>query len=276
MLASRQHEGSGDNIAESHWVQVADGQLHVRSAGDGPLVIFLHGWTLDWRIWLPQMELLGVRMVMPDRRGFGRSTAPPCLAFERDDVLKIADHFGADDFSLVGLSQGAAVALDTARRHPERVKALSLIGAPLLHLVHEPADAPEIDRAAFAKLVRAGKLSEMMAQWRTHQLTQVAPAGAELLQDILADYDGRDQLVDQNPLAFTTQDIASLPMPVLAIAGAQDSDWRKQVARYIGGHVPHGQTEIIADAGHLANVDQAVSVNRLLQNFINSVLLKEV
>ncbi|WP_409643974.1 alpha/beta fold hydrolase [Sphingorhabdus sp.] len=275
-MASRQFEGSGGVSAESYWVQVAGGQLHVRTAGVGPLVIFLHGWTLDWRIWLPQMALLGVRMVMPDRRGFGQSTAPPSLAFERDDVLEIADHFGADDFSLVGLSQGAAVALDTARHYPERVRALSLIGAPLHHVVHEPADAPEIDRAAFAQLVRAGKLSDMLAQWQTHTLTQVAPTGVELLQDILADYDGRDQLVDQNPLAFTTQDIASLPMPVLAIAGAQDSDWRKQVAHYIGSHVPHGQTEIIADAGHLANVDQAGSVNWLLQNFLNTHFLKEV
>ncbi len=276
MLASRPFEGSGDNIAESYWVQVAGGQLHVRSTGDGPLVIFLHGWTLDWRIWLPQMALSGVQMVMPDRRGFGRSTAPPCLALEHDDVLKIADHFGAKGFALVGLSQGAAVALDTARSHPERVKAMCLIGAPLHHLVHEPADAPEIDRAALARLVRAGKLSDMLAQWQAHPLTQVTPAGQNLLQHILADYDGRDQLVDQDPLAFTTQDIASLPMPVLAMAGTQDSDWRKQVAHYIGGHVPHGQTEIIADAGHLANVDQAASVNRMLQNFINSVLLKEV
>ena len=276
MLASRQHEGSGDNIAESHWVQVAGGQLHVRAAGNGLLVIFLHGWTLDWRIWLPQLALSGVQIVMPDRRGFGQSTAPPSLKLERDDVLKIADHFGADGFALVGLSQGAAVALDAACTHPDRVKALSLIGAPLHHLVPEAADAPEIDRAAFAKLVRAGRLNDMMAQWMRHPLTQVASAGRKTLQHILADYDGRDQLVDQDPLTFTAQDIASLSMPVLTMAGAHDSDWRKQVARYIGSHVHNGQTDIIPDAGHLANVDQAGTINRLLQNFLNTQLLKEV
>ena len=276
MLATRQNEGSGDNIAESHWVQVAGGQLHVRATGRGLLVIFLHGWTLDWRIWLPQLALSGVQIIMPDRRGFGRSTAPPSHSLEHDDVLKIADHFGAKDFALVGLSQGAAVALDTARSHKERVKAMCLIGAPLHHLVPEPADVPEIDRAEFAKLVRAGKLSEMLAQWQTHSLTQVAPVGERLLQNILADYDGRDQLVDQQPLAFSAQDISSLSMPVLAIAGAHDSDWRKRVARYIGNHVHHGETRIIPNAGHLANVDQAGKINRLLQNFLNEALLKEV
>lgn len=276
MLASRQFEGSGDEIAESHLVEVAGGQLHCRTAGDGPLVIFLHGWTLDWRIWLPQLALSGFQIVLPDRRGFGQSTAPPCLALEREDILKIADHFGAKDFGLIGLSQGAAVALDTARNYPEQVTALGLIGAPLHHLVPEPTDKPEIDRTAFAKLVRAGQLSEMLAQWMRHPLTQVASGGIMALQRIVADYDGRDQLVDQDPLVFTAQDIASIAMPLLAMAGAQDSDWRKQVALYIGSKVRAGQTEIITGAGHLANFDQANAVNCLLQNFLNAHLLKEV
>lgn len=276
MLTSRQFEGSGDASAESHWVQVAGGQIHVRSVGTGPLVICLHGWTLDWRIWLPQLELSGVHMILPDRRGFGRSTAPPCLALERDDVLKIAEHFGTRVSALVGLSQGAAVALDIARSHPDRVGAMCLIGAPLHHLVPEAADLVEIDRAAFEKLVRAGKLDKMLAQWKAHPLTQVVPAGERLLHDILADYDGRDQLVDQDPLAFFAQDIAALAMPILTIAGAHDTDWRKQVAHYIGSHVQHGQTKFIAGAGHLANVDQAESVNLLLQNFLNAHYLKEV
>lgn len=276
MLASRQRTGSGDDIAESQWVSVPDGQIHVRSFGQGPLVVLLHGWTLDWRIWQPQMSLPGFTFVMPDRRGFGQSTAPACLLAERDDILKIADHFGAPEFALVGLSQGAGVALDCARSHPERVKAVGLIGAPLHQLVPEASDPPEIDRIAFAKLVRAGKLTEMLAQWKAHPLTQVVPTGQALVNDILADYDGRDQLVDQDPLHFRVQDIGGMAMPVLALAGAQDSDWRKQVAHYIGSHVQHGQTKIIANAGHLANVDQSEAVNLQLLNFLNAHHLKEL
>lgn len=276
MLASRQQDGAGDNIAGSHWVQVAGGQLHVRSVGQGPAVIFLHGWTLDWRIWLRQIDITGFQLILPDRRGFGRSTAAARLAVEPADICAIADHFDTLDFALIGLSQGAAVALDTARKHPARVKALSVIGAPLHHLVPEPAGAPEIDREAFAKLVRAGKLAEMLTQWSRHPLTHIAPTGQKLLQDILADYDGRDQLVDQPPLGFEACEIAALALPVLAVAGAQDSDWRIRVARYIGSHVQHGRTEIIPEAGHIANVDQAVAVNRLLQDFLNTHYLKEL
>lgn len=276
MLASRQHEGSGGDIAESHWIDVAGGQLHVRAAGSGPLVILLHGWTLDWRIWLPQLALSNVQLVMPDRRGFGRSTAPPMLSAERADIDRIADYFGARHFALVGLSQGAAVALDYARGGSERLRALCLIGAPLHNLVPEPTDRPEIYRAVYADLVRAGRFTEMMALWRRHPLTHVTPDAQRLVDDIFADYDARDQRVDQDPLHFAAEDIATLPMPVLTLSGAQDSAWRRQVAEYIGANAPKGQCKIIPHSGHLANVDAADAVNGLLQNFLNTHLLKEL
>ena len=276
MLASRQHEGSGGEIAESHWVDVAGGQLHVRAAGTGPLVILLHGWTLDWRIWLPQLALSNVRLVMPDRRGFGRSTAPPMLSAERDDIDRIASFFGAKHFALIGLSQGAAVALDYARAGSGRLSAISLIGAPLHAVVPEPGGTPEIDRAAYAELVRNGRFDDMMALWLRHPLTRVTSGAQDLVDDILAGYDGRDQHVDQEPLHFCARDIAALGMPVLALSGAQDSIWRRQVADYIGAHAPCGECKIIPHAGHLANVDAADVVNGLLQNFLNTHHLKEL
>ncbi len=276
MLASRQHEGSGGEIAESHWVDVDGGQLHVRAAGAGPLVILLHGWTLDWRIWVPQLVLSNVRLVMPDRRGFGRSTAPPMLSAERDDIDRIANFFGERQFALIGLSQGAAVALDYARTGSERLRAISLIGAPLHAVVPEPGETPEIDRSAYADLVRNGRFDDMMALWRRHPLTQVTADAQALVDDILNAYDGRDQHVDQEPLHFTAQDIAALTMPILAVAGAQDSMWRRQVADYVGTNAPKGHCEIIPHAGHLANVDAAVAINGLLQNFLNTYHLKEL
>ncbi len=276
MLASRQHEGSGGEIAESHWVDVDGGQLHVRAAGAGPLVILLHGWTLDWRIWVPQLALSNVRLVMPDRRGFGRSTAPPMLSAERDDIDRIANFFGERHFALIGLSQGAAVALDYARAGSERLRAISLIGAPLHAVVPESGETPEIDRAAYADLVRNGRFDDMIALWRRHPLTQVTADAQALVDDILNAYDARDQHVDQEPLHFTAQDIAALTMPILAIAGAQDSMWRRQVADYVGTNAPKGHCEIIPHAGHLANVDAAVVVNGLLQNFLNTYHLKEL
>jgi pimeloyl-ACP methyl ester carboxylesterase len=270
VLVPYQSEGSDQQIAETHWIDVEGGQLHVRTSGDGPLVIFLHGWTLDWRIWLPQLPLAkNIQLVMPDRRGFGRSTAPPQLTAERGDIDAIADHFGASKLAVIGLSQGAAVALDHARSRPERLDAVALIGAPLHNVVPEPNDAPEIDRAAFSAMARGGKFPEMLAEWQRHPLTQVSNQGQRLLDQILSDYDGRDQMVDQEPLTFSNTDIAGLAMPVLAIAGETDSPWRQQVARFIGTTAPHGKAEVIPNAGHIANIDRPEIINTLLKEFLS-------
>lgn len=270
MLASSLRDGHDREIAQPHWLNVEGGQLHFRTSGSGPLAIFLHGWTLDWRIWLPQLPLAqDMRLVIPDRRGFGCSTAPPKLATEREDIEAIADHFGAEKFSIIGLSQGAAVALDFARSHPERLAVAVLIGAPLHDLVAEPENQPEIDRTSFSALVRNGNFSAMLDEWRRHPLTKISALGQQLLEEILADYDGRDQLVDQQHLCFSNSDIGSLDMPILAIAGENDSDWRKQVARFIGTNAIKGLAQIIPNAGHIANVDQPETINALLESFLN-------
>jgi pimeloyl-ACP methyl ester carboxylesterase len=270
VLVPDQREGSHQQIAETHWIDVDGGQLHVGAVGDGPLVILLHGWTLDWRIWLPQLPLAqNMRLAMPDRRGFGRSTAPPQLTAESNDIDAIADHFGAAKISLVGLSQGAAVALDYARSRPGRLSAAALIGTPLHDVVAEPNNMPEIDRRAFSQLVRDGRLSEMLDEWRRHPLARVSTPHQNLLAEIFADYDGRDQRVDQEPLAFSHTDVRSLTMPVMAMAGDGDSLWRQQVARYIGANAEQGTTEIIPEAGHIANLDQPENINALLTKFLS-------
>ena len=54
-------------------VDVGDGMIRLTVAGEGHPLILLHGWTLDRRMWQPQVVDLAkhFQLVMPDRRGFG-------------------------------------------------------------------------------------------------------------------------------------------------------------------------------------------------------------
>jgi pimeloyl-ACP methyl ester carboxylesterase len=67
----------------------------------------------------------------------------------------------------------------------------------------------------------------------------------------------------------------SLSVPTLALAGEKDSTWRKQVAQFIGENTPHGVTQFVPDAGHLANVDQPEAVNALIRDFFKNNSSKE-
>lgn len=105
-------------------------------AGDGPPVVFLHGWGLTARSYaraLPTIAATGARVIAPALPGFGRSAPLDGeYTFEKlarwvDDLL---DHVGVDEpAAIVGHSFGGAVATATAWHHPERVRALVLVNS---------------------------------------------------------------------------------------------------------------------------------------------------
>jgi len=87
-------------------------ELYYEDHGSGPVVVLLHGWPVDSRAWEPQLHPLlqaGFRVVMYDRRGFGRSSRPTTgydfdtLAADLDAVLT---HLDLRDVALVGFSLG--------------------------------------------------------------------------------------------------------------------------------------------------------------------------
>jgi pimeloyl-ACP methyl ester carboxylesterase len=228
-------------------VDVGDGILSITSAGDGPPLILLHGWTLDHRMWRPQLEALGAhfRLIMPDRRGFGRSTASPDLGREADDVTCIADALGLEQFGLAGLSQGAGVALNFAIRNPDRLTAVALAGTPLPGLVPDPDIIPREDYAA---LVQQAAMKTMRRNWSQHPLMRVPSIeGQTLLALVLSDYDGRDLLRPSLLPAFSLEQIAALPMPLLAMAGTRETPWRIACAQLLADTAPLGNFASIRD-----------------------------
>ena len=114
--------------------------LHAVAAGpaDGPLVILLHGFPEFWYGWRRQIAPLaasGLRVVVPDQRGYNLSDKPAGLAAYRldtlaDDVLGVADALGRERFAVVGHDWGAAVAWHVASRNPERVTRAAILNAP--------------------------------------------------------------------------------------------------------------------------------------------------
>jgi pimeloyl-ACP methyl ester carboxylesterase len=262
-------DGAGGAPVSYGEVAVRGGSLPVAVAGVGTPLILLHGWTLDHRMWQPQVAGLAdnFRLVMPDRRGHARASAPPDLAREAEDVQAIADALGLAAFALCGLSQGAVVAVDTARRFPGRVSALVVAGAPL------PALAPReevIDLAALRALAASGDFPGLRAAWGEHPLMRThTPAAAALAAQMLADYDGRDLLAGGEAPEITREDCAALAMPVLSLAGEWDTPWRRACARTLAETAPRGQHALIDAAGHLANLDNPLQFNRILRDFLN-------
>ncbi|MFC7480595.1 alpha/beta fold hydrolase [Luedemannella flava] len=125
-------------------LSLADGgYLSVERQGpaDAPMVIvLLHGWTLDKRVWRPQIEALtgqGHRIVAYDLRGHGRSSdvRPGQATVEQlaDDLAEVlgTELAAGQRAVLVGHSLGGMAILELAQRHPDALSA-SVAGAVLV------------------------------------------------------------------------------------------------------------------------------------------------
>jgi len=100
------------------YAELGDVRLHYVEAGDGPLVLLLHGFPEFWYGWREQIAPLveaGFRVVAPDLRGYDLSTRPGRFTDYTadkvaDDIRGLIHEFGADSAMVVGHDWGGSVA----------------------------------------------------------------------------------------------------------------------------------------------------------------------
>jgi haloacetate dehalogenase len=124
---------------EEQRVGVADGVvLRVRTGGQGPPVVLLHGHPRTHTTWhrvAPQLAAAGHTVVCPDLRGYGQSTKPPTTedlaTYSKramaGDVVALMRHLGHERFAVVGHDRGSYVAVRTALDHPDTVTHLAAL-----------------------------------------------------------------------------------------------------------------------------------------------------
>jgi pimeloyl-ACP methyl ester carboxylesterase len=115
-------------------------RLHVVQTGSryGPPVILLHGFPEFWYGWRNQIQPLveaGLRVWVPDQRGYNLSDKPRGIASYHieelaRDVVGLIDAAGVDKCYLAGHDWGAGVAWWVALRYPERVQKLAIMNTP--------------------------------------------------------------------------------------------------------------------------------------------------
>ncbi len=113
-------------------------ELHWVEAGEGPLVVLLHGFPEFWYSWRRQVEALaaaGFRAVAPDQRGYNLTEKPPGVESYRigrlgDDVVALIEHLEEESAHVVGHDWGGVVAWHLGARRPERVERLAVLNAP--------------------------------------------------------------------------------------------------------------------------------------------------
>ncbi|HZY77480.1 MAG TPA: alpha/beta hydrolase [Jatrophihabitantaceae bacterium] len=152
--------------------------LHVLEQGSGPAVVLCHGFPglgYSWRHQLPALAAAGYRVITPDLRGYGRSSAPPDPSdYDRAhtvaDLVGLLDALGIEQAVFAGHDFGAALTWDLPQWAPGRVRALIQLSVP------RPAQSPVLPSRAFAAQAEKHFL-------HLHYFQQPGVADAELDRD---------------------------------------------------------------------------------------------
>ncbi len=112
--------------------------IHTVSVGEGPLVLFCHGFPESWYSWRHQLQVMadaGFRAVAMDMRGYGNTSAPEdigayTMSHLVGDTVGVVRALGADHAVIVGHDWGAPVAWYSALMRPDVFRAVAALSVP--------------------------------------------------------------------------------------------------------------------------------------------------
>jgi 3-oxoadipate enol-lactonase len=183
-------------------------------------VILLHGVAENsdaWFAWVPWLARY-YRVVRPDVRGFGQSTPMPIdykWSFDRidEDLIAFADKLGIGTFHLVAAKVGGTMAMHFAANHSERLRTLTICGAPIRgdSVIAAGYSGEEIERHGvehWARRTQVNRLGSRMPpeahEWWTKMMGATATSTQAGMLRFL-------------PSVDMSQDVAKIACPTLVI-----------------------------------------------------------
>ena len=259
-------------------------------AGEGPVVILLHGLGATNASMLPTLQALAprYRVVAPDLPGFGDSDKPlrPLHAgFYARWLLQFMDALGVERAHLVGNSMGGRVAIEAGLRHPQRIGRLGLLapspaflrGREYVHLVRVlrpelallPVPMPrwQVQRTLRGMFARPSRLADAWYDAAVDEFLRVfdSPRGricffSAARQIYLEEpHEGRGRFWGRLP---------GLAGPALFVWGARDRLVPVGFARHVEQALPAATSVILDDCGHVPQYERPDDTHGLLGAFL--------
>ncbi|MFC7501017.1 alpha/beta fold hydrolase [Nocardioides sp. GCM10030258] len=262
-------------------------------AGEGPVLLLLHGLACDHRTWLPVIDELAKKytVIAPDLLGHGVSDKPRAdytLGGYANGMRDLLTVLGIDKVTVVGHSFGGGVAMQFAYQFPERTQRMVLVATgglgpevtPLIKLIQAPGWFPAMGvlmlpgirhletlalRSAAAhgggplrKYTRdLAEVADILESWKDRR-TRFA-----IRHLVRAVIDWRGQIVTMSDRAYLTEAI-----PMAVVWGRDDQVIPVRHASNAAALAPELRVEVMADSGHFPHKDHPEQFARILDDFI--------
>jgi epoxide hydrolase 4 len=285
-----------ESLNVSHHEAIVNGvRLHYVEAGEGSLVVLLHGYPEFWYAWRNQIPALveaGFRVIAPDMRGYNLSEKPPGvrnydIQLLAADVAGLIRHAGAERATVAGHDWGGGVAWAVPMYHPDVVEKLIVLNAPhpsaLLRELRTPAQIAKSWYMFFFQLpwlpemiVRAGGFAMLRGTFRLDPLRRGAFTQADIQRyvqamaqpgAVTAAINYYRATFRRNPLR-ASREVRRVQAPTLLIWGEKDRYLGTALTRDLEQWVPHLRVECLPNASHWVQHDEPERVNALMIEFL--------
>lgn len=258
--------------------------IHYEEAGEGPPLIFVHGWSMSGRVWRFQHELADTcHLVAPDLRGHGGSSTP-VSGYSLDDLAgDLVTMFESLDLAkavLLGWSLGSQIALAAFTALRKRLAGLVLVGGtprftatddyPYGLSANEPKGMGLRLRRNFNKTMgeffRGMFVGGELSRIQENRIAREIIMGGRL-PDLKTAMQTLETLASADLRAMLPQ----VDLPVLLIHGSSDAVCPPAVAHFMLERLPNARLAVMDGLGHAPFLSQPAEFNVLLRDFLREV-----
>lgn len=268
---------------KSGFAEVDGAQIYYEIASSGTPFVMIHAGVADSRQWNNEFAFFAqtYQVIRYDMRGFGRSEPVEGEFSHMGDLVEVLEALEVQDpVILMGCSMGGGLAMDFALAHPDRVKALIMVGSGPSGL---ELDVPVPPKFADAEKAYEKKEWDLLAEletqiWfdgtgRTSERTdqEMRQLAYEMNRNALrheAKGIGKRLPNTETPAFDRLED---LNRPVLVIVGVHDTPYILAAADYMVEKLPSAQKVTIEDAAHLPNMDHPNEFREIVRSFLNGL-----
>ncbi|MGH3362361.1 MAG: alpha/beta fold hydrolase [Nocardioides sp.] len=246
-------------------------------------VLLLHAGVTDRRSWQALVETLSPRhrCVRYDARGYGETTYQREDGWSPvDDAVAVLEAAGVASAVVVAGSMGGAVALDLALAHPDRVRALVLIGSAV-----RGAPYPEITEPRTSDLVARADAAEEAADWETlNRLEAWIWLDGPTVAEGRVSGPARELFLEMNDRALRAEDpgaraqldetwprLGEIRVPVLVMVGRLDLEDIRAVGEALAEALPEGHLVWLDGVAHLPQLEGDPTTLRAIADFVDGL-----
>ena len=250
-----------------------------KAFGDAPAtLIFIHGVGMCKEIWQPQVEHFSknYRVITYDFLGHGQSLLKKDKLTLEDyisQLYNLVNEIGVSNFSIIGHSMGALIAVAFALRYPEKVD--TLIPINIVFKRTKKAQDDVIMRAKdVLKSQQIPNINQTLERWFQNKTSPY---------DLLKINNVQGWLKNTSPKAyseayylFATSDrvfvnnLSNLQPPVLYLTGSEDPNSTSLMSEQMAQETPNGSSESIEGEAHMMAYISAKKVNPIIEYFLNN------